>query len=183
MTVTKLSIAALDAQGNGLVLEFEKTADRYAHSIALRTNNSESNRLHSVEGNDTEAWPASPPCQQLSIEQQDAGDVALLVGMAGKCHWSMSVQARVDKEAGPLLEFDIACRLGTGIDSIGWLGSTYRAESEKESICWLERNTLLSNVELSRAGENLQFAALPETDNPKTVRWRFLLLANTHPPQ
>lgn len=177
MTATKLSIAALDERGEGLILEFQKLADRYAHSIVLRNSDFELSRLQSVEGTDTESWPPSPPCQQLSIEQQDAGDVALLVGMAGKSHWSMSVQARIDEEMGPLLEFDIACRLGNGVDSIDWLGSTYQVEG-KEPLCWQKRNTLRDHVELTHSEGILKFVAQPQNDKPKTVRWGFLLHAN-----
>jgi hypothetical protein len=118
-------IQTLDPQGRGLRVAFYWQGDRYAHVVAT-VEQAGSERevvaalLSSKEGNDANPWPPSPPLQSLSIEQRPTGAVALLVGMAGSSHWSMSVEARV--ESGQL-EFDVACRAATGAD---WLGSVYR---------------------------------------------------------
>ena len=50
--------------------------------------------LESIEGTATDDWPPSPPLQSLSIETlPDGRRVALLVGMAGRSHWSASIEA------------------------------------------------------------------------------------------
>ncbi len=82
--------------------------------------------LASEEGSDQDEWPPSPPLQQLHVEDRAGGGrVALLVGMAGQSHWSLSVEAL---PALRQLVFDAACRLGGSADSrSGRLGSGYRA--------------------------------------------------------
>lgn len=58
--------------------------------------------------------------QDLSVERRRSGDVALLVGMSGKSHFSLSVEVI---ENG--LEFDVACRVS---GAAAMLGSSYHSE-------------------------------------------------------
>jgi hypothetical protein len=91
--------------GDTLSVVFERVADRYQHAIL----HGGQPLLRSVEGDAHEAWPPSPPLQSLSLETlPDGRRVALLVGMAGRGHWSASVEA--DEAAGAIV-FDIACRV------------------------------------------------------------------------
>ncbi|HEY2894185.1 MAG TPA: hypothetical protein VGJ16_08235, partial [Pirellulales bacterium] len=69
-----------------------------------------------------DAWPSSPPFQSATYEQKPDGPVILLVGMAGKSHWSASVE--LDRADGHI-RFDVACRaMAPPKDA---LGSRYRA--------------------------------------------------------
>ena len=115
--------------GSRLSLRFERRGDRWTQSIDLIQDSRRYALLESVDAgpgaaavNSTESgWPPSPPLQQLLVEDRGAGGrVALLVGMAGRSHWSMSVEAAPGRAA---LRFDVACRLGVVPD---WLGSVWR---------------------------------------------------------
>lgn len=76
--------------------------------------------LESLEGQSGDIWPASPPMQQLLIESRaEAGHVALLVGMAGRSHWSLSVEPLADRVG---FRFDAACRLSGPPE---WLGHAW----------------------------------------------------------
>jgi hypothetical protein len=113
--------ATLLTSASGLRLEFVQHHDRYSHRIVAADG---AILLCSIEGTDQDIWPASPPLQQLSIEEHRPGvEVALLVGMAGKSHWSLSIEPLAD---GSGFLFDVACRLR---DAAGWLGSSYQLAS------------------------------------------------------
>lgn len=100
-----------------LRLQFERSGDRYAHTIYIRCASGEERLLlTSLEGDDTAPWPASPPLQNVHLEQRSAGvKVALAVGMAGRSHWSLAVEALPGGE----LRFDVACRLSETPDQLG----------------------------------------------------------------
>lgn len=99
--------------GAVLGVRFVRLSDRYQHVVFVRSTGEEAGEtsvdlLRSVEGTPAEAWPVSPPLQSLSIETLAEGRrAALLVGMAGRGHWSASIEA--DAPSGALV-FDIACR-------------------------------------------------------------------------
>lgn len=101
-------------------LSFHWQEDRWGHSLSLVT--SDSRRvvmLASNEGTAQQAWPPSPPLQALHFQTlPDGRQVALLVGMAGRSHWSASVEPTCPK---PGLRFDFACRHPA---QPGWIGST-----------------------------------------------------------
>jgi hypothetical protein len=108
--------------GLRLRVEFVWQVDRYRHIIsAVEPRGRSIPLLESVEGALSDEWPPSPPLQSLHVETQQGGRrVALLVGMAGKSHWSASI--------GPLsngtgLVFDLACRAG---GSPRQIGTSYR---------------------------------------------------------
>lgn len=104
-----------------LRLRFVRGGDRYRHEI-LWTDaaGNEHLLLATVEGDDTSAWPPSPPLQDFHQEQRPGGaTVGLAVGMAGRSHWSLAVEALPDGQ----LRFDVACRAN---ESPGPLGTRYR---------------------------------------------------------
>src|SRR6187401_2284712 len=74
----------------GLRVEFLWCGDRFAHVVSLADPDGEAIPLwRSEEG---EAIPC-PPLQDLSIETlPDGRRVALLVGKAGRGHWSASIE-------------------------------------------------------------------------------------------
>jgi len=100
-----------------VAVEFAPLGDRQAHRIVLQQDGQAQLWLESQEGDGSMNWPPSPPLQQLSLENQNGRDVALLVGMAGRSHWSLSVEALEDE-----IRFDAACRAHESPD---WIGSRY----------------------------------------------------------
>ena len=139
------SLIATDSAGNGLRVDFVWQHDRYAHSIIAIIDGDELPLWQSVEGTEQDRWPPSPPLQQLSIEELRPGHrVALLLGMAGKSHWSVSVEPISGRCA---FAFDVACRL-RHTDSR--LGSVYRGTGG--TACDAAR------VTLDRAGRSCSLA-------------------------
>ena len=112
---------ATDPTGLTLRIEFVPLADRYGHVLSVVEPDGQVHPiLESIESAATDEWPASPPLQNLSIEELTPGcRVALLVGMAGRNHWSASIVPVPEQAA---IDFDIACRAA---NSVGPLGSAY----------------------------------------------------------
>ena len=106
-----------------LGLRFFPAGDRQAHQLLLGDGQGGWTVLaSSLEGTPQQAWPPSPPLQSIDVDlRAAAGPLALLVGMAGKSHWSASVA--VDR-ANESITFDVACRLGGG--ERGPLASSYQ---------------------------------------------------------
>src|SRR6185295_18531562 len=92
-----------------LRVTFKRQGDRYGHLVELVTGGQATPLLKSIEGTPDEDWPASPALKELHFENRpDGKQVALLVGMAGRSHWSLSVELDPIAEQ---VEFDVACRL------------------------------------------------------------------------
>ena len=122
-----LALPAIDASHVGLRVEFVSLGRKVAHRIEAVVGDRVFPVLDSDEGDDDQPFPPSPPVQQLSFQQRDDGTtVALSVGMAGRNHWSMSVEACPDRRT---VRFDVACRVSASADQS--LGSTYRS-----SLLW-----------------------------------------------
>jgi hypothetical protein len=114
-----------DSAGRGLRIEFLRLQDRYAHRIlAVGCEELPVLLLESVEGAAEDLWPPSPAFQTLNLEDlQDREEstesvaVAMLVGMSGLTHWSMTVKPLYDADAlgdpshQPGFYFDAAARL------------------------------------------------------------------------
>lgn len=108
-------------EGAGLRVTFRWLGDRFGHTISLLPGDRPLEVATSIEGDDRQPWPASPPFQELHLEQRPGGvTLALLVGRAGTSHWSASCQLDRLKAR---LTFDVACRLKEVAPS---LASTYR---------------------------------------------------------
>lgn len=102
---------------------FDRRGDRFGHTVEADSADGRRRLLHSVEGG-LEAWPPSPPFQELHLHSGAAGRLmALLVGRGGQSHWSASVE--LDPAAGRIV-WDIACRVQ---QPPRWLGSTYQTDS------------------------------------------------------
>lgn len=109
-------------QSRWLEVVFERRVDRFETRIHLVDGPTTSPLLQSVE--DVGPWPPSPPWQEVHVHSQSGGGhVLMLVGRAGKSHWSMSVTAESDR---PALVFDVACRIR---ERPTFLGSRYQAAS------------------------------------------------------
>lgn len=115
-------------EGGGLRVRFLFDGDRFKHEIWRAAAEGWSLVLASIEGTPLDDWPASPPFQSLNLESRP-GDVqlALLVGMAGKSHWSASVSL---DSGSATLAFDVACRVRP--PASGALGSSYQALVETQ---------------------------------------------------
>ncbi len=140
--------------------------------------------LTSEEGDDRDQWPLSPPLQQSSMETAAHGrNIALLVGMAGKSHWSVSVEC---DPATSSLVFDVACRVGR---QPRWLGTTYRAnspiaiDSQDANHAMICNRTAMFSVDsvdaapgaaVKREGDCISVVApLLDASPPFTVRWKY----------
>ncbi len=112
MANQRYTLSAAGPKGITLRAAFNWWVDRYGHAISVvHASGKISTVLTSIEGDASEAWPASPPLQSISVEEVASGrNAALLVGMAGRSHWSASVEAIPGQAA---LVFDVACRIGT----------------------------------------------------------------------
>jgi hypothetical protein len=160
------AIEATGSSGTSLRLEFIWLGDRYGQRISLiDAKGAAQQLLESIEGTPHDAWPPSPPLQSLTIETRPNGQhAALLLGMAGRCHWSASIETAEGKAA---LIFDIACRHG---ENPGHLGSLYRRLSPLVNI----RLSALEcrDATVSEAGDIVEIIPL-FVMLEGTSRWRF----------
>lgn len=173
---TELARLELPSRGNvGLRVVFVRVGDRVAHRCELlRQGELPQTILESVEGTAAELWPASPPLQQLHVEERAGGQrVALLVGMAGRGHWSLVVEPTSDHRG---FVFDAACRFSAPAEL---LGSTYRWLMPSAE-CAVTVTMELPPVLASRStAQLLDDAALrlqwqPATARlPATERWKY----------
>jgi hypothetical protein len=180
-------LEVLDARGRGLQVTFSKDGDRFVHDIADVFPNGSAVLLAVDLGREFDPWPRSPALQQLSLDRlSDGRRIALLVGMAGTSHWSVSVEPQ-DAPLG--FCFDVACRMQR---TPQWLGSSYRAHQPIEVIsatavrlvaggvwcCVVSEasdRTCLSTFEV--AGHQLAIAPRSRpSDLPGTARWKYRIL-------
>ena len=152
-------------EGGGLRIVFTRLGDRFAHTIEAFIDERFRSVLSSMEGTADEAWPPSPPFQQLHFEERPGGvRVALLVGMAGTSHWSAAVE--LDPATGEAT-FDVACRLRSVPMH---LGSRYRIHEPSGFVLIPTEGTLGQVPD--------QAAVFPEKSTvnmPATLRWRYVV--------
>lgn len=160
----------------GLSVVLSRTADRYRHELLLTTDEGKM-VLASLEGDEQE-WPPSPPFQEVHL-RQDQVDAALLVGRAGRSHWSASIEP--DRSQGAVL-FDVACRSSGDIE---WLGSSYRCSGEGIArggeltlhlASDVEVQVLDGQLHVSHGGPTTVFSIVPTwtiSGASQTVRWRY----------
>jgi hypothetical protein len=152
----------LSLPDGGLHVAFVWQGDRFAHEFVWDNGL----RVPSVEGSAEQAWPPSPPLQQLSIERIGDADAILGVGAAGQSHWSISVEVTQEHERYAL-KFDLACRFKLAPE---WLGSTYRG-SEQLRFLSLFDNTRVDD-------ENGLVVIRPSCPTgSQTVRWGYSVSA------
>jgi hypothetical protein len=180
-------LEAKSLTGESLRVEFVRSGDRYGHRlVAVDADGRELLVLDSVEGNAAEAWPASPPLQSLSVESlPDGRRVALLVGMAGRGHWSASIEALPGAAA---FVCDIACRTTGGEPA---LASSYRLAAPSTAKLfiapdesWIEVQCKQGDMVISPAREAAapsilrmlgteSFAIAPLPQKGTTIRWKY----------
>jgi len=168
--------------GAGWQLVFEQHEDRISHRIEVQSAGRWRTLIESVEGTADAWWPPSPPLQSLHVESRSTGSVALLVGMAGRSHWSASVEIAAGGEEAL---FDLACRAPVAPD---WLGCRYRAGGLPQPEDSAEGTTLQigrqgvrfrgleprpPRIALDAQG-GIEICAVAETGRwPQTIRWRY----------
>jgi hypothetical protein len=177
------SVQLLEA--DGLRVRFAFHEDRHTHEISLADGSRWIPILLSVEGSPEDEWPASPPLQSLHLESRPGNrQLALLVGMAGHSHWSMSVEL---DPAAARVTFDVACRTRGG--PLGHLGNRYQAlhpwaeQGPRGAICIPTTSAARLDIEIcahfgdarleAKQGVIDLIAAPPANDQPRTVRWGY----------
>ena len=122
----------------------------------------------SIEGDADDAWPPSPPLQQLSLQEINGTPVILGVGAAGRGHWSVSVELEQDADAQSI-RFDLACRSNHQPE---FLGSSYRLDDSVE----VHSSDTNARLEVGESGRQTVQAVLGEGS---THRWSYLMKAKT----
>jgi len=117
---------------------------------------------HSVEGTVDDAWPVSPPLQQISLQQIDGRPAVLGVGSAGRSHWSLSAVACAERASAVCLE--LACRCAGNPE---FLGSTYQLSTRG--------NIEAIDAVVVRAKDRITIEA--RTSPSATRRWSYQILA------
>jgi hypothetical protein len=168
-----------------LRLVLEQTKDRVSHRIEVLDAGSRIlAELRSVEGTSADEWPPSPALQNCSLQEIRPGErAAFIVGMAGKSHWSASMEALPHQGA---LVFDFACRVH---QTPQWLGTSYaipmpsphavtRFELLKAGIAihLVKPADGIRGPDLAQMSEQSLRFACPEASPakfPATLRWRY----------
>jgi hypothetical protein len=168
----------------GVRVAFRRLADRYSHAVEISCGGEWIPLLESIEGAADDDWPPSPPLQELHFESRaDGTRLALLVGRAGRSHWSLSVEAAPDASR---IVFDAACRLRDVPRRLGshyqWLpasGAPALVAADVVNLIggWRLRadtiDDLAPSLETTPSGVSLR----PSLENadvlPHTARWRY----------
>jgi len=180
------TLEAHDGSRIGLRVEFVWRADRYSQIISLMDSDGAIiPLLQSIEGSSADDWPPSPPLQSLSIETlPDGRRVALLVGSAGRSHWSASIEAASNDA---VIRFDVACRTESPDAA---LGSRYKLA--QSPILFIAADHSWAEARSNQAGiivapdrgaftalnpiNERSFALQPQatkTADVKTIRWKY----------
>jgi hypothetical protein len=182
MTRCGESIQFMLAEGVGLRTTFVWRDDRYSHVVTLIEPEGEHTVLESVEGKPDDPWPSSPALQQLSVQGTGEQRVALLVGMAGKSHWSMSVEVSQPQRG---IVFDVACRLNESTESLGssYLGHGYTVLDQSSafgrfgasgSVIVLDPSVASAAQSLSTTADQIRIDCLTgQFTMPHTTRWKY----------
>lgn len=156
-----------------VTVQFFRTAHQFGHCVSWTTGEQTIEMITNVEaGMD---WPPSPPVQDVHFEDRDANQILFGVGMAGKSHYSLSIESnRRDK-----LSFEFACHLK---EPPQFLGVTYhlgRRSTEVDNlvadqITPLENSTVLVEEDLDESTSLIiQPKSTERAEIPATVQWGF----------
>ncbi len=190
-----MAAANQDLTLSGQVLEarFFVADDRHVHEISLKTARGNGVILQSIEGTSDEAWPPSPPLQNLTAQQGSTSQpllpgrqVAMLLGMAGQSHWSLAAELVISPE-GEWLIFDLACRAAAAPQFLGSryrLGPDARWDAETDLISLPQRSARLradasaAVVRPARSPGEIEIvprlaATRLGISFPGTIRWKY----------
>jgi hypothetical protein len=202
------SLEARDTTCRGLRIEFFRVSDRYSHRIlAEGCEELPVLLLESVEGTADNPWPPSPAFQALNIEDlnycnesTEPSTVAMLVGMSGSTHWSMSVRPLSNhdsqRELGrqPGFYFDAAGRLKSVPKVLSTrysVGKRVRAQRSGDGVllhfgsgrCQLDSRAVDGTIEpngwqiVARANELRHELSSDQIESqiPTTIRWGYMV--------
>jgi hypothetical protein len=149
--------------------------------------------MTTCEGTPQDTWPASSPFQQIVCEEigTEKKPVLLAVGMAGKTHWSGTIEGDAMTDA---IAMDFAARVNTTPD---FLGSTYliddawsveqqtSADASNQSVALRHSTQDIKIVFdsigphiVSLNGKELKLTFQPDfpaTKRNQTLRWRYVI--------
>lgn len=160
-------------EADGLRVVFFRRGDRYAQRVESFDDATQQWQpaLESLEGEPGDEWPPSPPFQQLHVERRTSGPVVLLIGMAGKTHWSAAVEVAADRKS---IIFDVAARHQSWPE---YLGSNYSyVESAAAGrLAWSSDPTTSINLD-DRFSDGWSIRPYGEIASPpSTVAWRYAI--------
>lgn len=182
------SLTSRDRHGRGLRIDFLRSGDRYAHRIVgIDGDGRTVGLMESIEDGLETAWPSSPALQELNVE-----GVAMLIGMAGDGHWSLSVEP-LPGGGAPGLVFDVACRVKSlpanltstyrvaelvkiAVSSSSLRLATHTGEYHVQSAC-VDNAAVADSCQLLLGKNILKLACdskLPDSP-PATLRWRYVV--------
>jgi hypothetical protein len=158
-------------EADGLRVVFFRQGDRYAHRVEIfdAAQNEWLVACESLEGEPNDDWPSSPTFQQLHVEDRPTGRVVLLVGMAGRTHWSAAVVAAADRKC---ITFEVAARYHTPPE---YLGSSY-PHADTRAIAKLQWSALggtIMEIHRSLSGGRSIRPTGKFTVLPATASWKY----------
>jgi hypothetical protein len=160
-------LIAAGATGLTLRVEFVWRGDRFGHVLSIvEQDRGVAPLLESIEAHASDLWPPSPPLQSVRIEELAGGrKAALLVGMAGRSHWSASVEPVIGQAA---LVFDVACRHPAGA---GRLESRYRNLTKTGEPLAIEAviGRVVDDV------PEIRVAPMEISERGGTARWKYVV--------
>lgn len=169
----------------GWRLEFRLNGGRFEHVVCRLKGGRFVELIRSLEGPEQHEWPVSPPFQELQVQRSPSGvHAALLVGRAGRSHWSASIEL---VEAADLVRFDVAGRIH---EQPSWLGSCYTLNQAWKLVGGAlllggEARLVADSLEVQEPQSPgtpaiLRLAASPAPPPyPQTVRWKYSLVPLT----
>ena len=176
---------SITSRNGSLRINFVWSNDRFAHTVEwLSEAGNWQPLLSSLEGTPDNAWPPSPPFQEVEPHVGGSGLTCLLaVGLAGTSHWSASIE-EIRHEGQPdsecRIRFDVACRLK---GSASTLESTYQVSQSlrrdaSELTAYTDPNgcqvRLVSTSDVEAGSSTIAVRPQPmATDEPTTVRWMY----------
>jgi len=169
-----LSPVILSAAGFRLTLV--SCGDRLAHTVGLVLADRVVPLLASLEGASDEDWPPSPPLTTVETPAVSGDTHALLLGMAGRSHWSAAIKM---EEASRCIMFEVACRIK---EPASWLGSSYRtmitavAAGDHAELMAGDRRVRIAaeGAHLHVTPEGLKIGVAPSGGPfPQTIRWSY----------
>jgi hypothetical protein len=160
----------------GFRLTLVSCGDRLAHTVGLVLSDRVVPLLASLEGTPDDDWPPSPPLTTVETPTRSPESQALLLGMAGRSHWSAAIKM---VEAAWCMEFEVACRIK---EPAAWLGSSYRTMiTAVEAGDRAELMVGDGRVRIAAVGARVHVTpdglkigiAPPDGPFPQTVRWNY----------
>ncbi|MCY2973937.1 MAG: hypothetical protein NTW52_04625 [Planctomycetota bacterium] len=186
----------LQVRSGRIVAGVVNNDDRLAHGFWWEASSETMDMVRimtSCEGTPQDTWPASSPFQQIVREEigTEKKLVLLAVGMAGKTHWSGTVEGDAMTEA---IAMDFAARVNVTPD---FLGSTYVIDAAWTAKLQTTADALNQSVTLTHAEQGIQLifdsigphvvsidgkkltlafqADFPSTKRNQTLRWRYVI--------